>query len=211
MPDSPTTVHGVMEGDGAYNRHARIQARGAGVALGLLEDAVGLIDLGPADQPIVIADYGSSQGKNSLAPLAAAIQKFRLRAGPDRPILVYHVDLPANDFNSLFSVLDSDPDRYGTDDGQVFPCAVGKSFYESVLPSDYVHVGWSSYAAVWLSRLPALIPDHLVVLRSSGAVRSAFERQAAQDWETFLALRARAQRPARSRTSWNGRRRSNGV
>ena len=74
--------------------------------------------------------------------------------GQDRPILVYHVDRPSNDFNSLFEVLDTDPHRYGRSDPNVFPCAVGRSFYGSVLPSNSVDIGWSSYAAMWISRIP---------------------------------------------------------
>jgi SAM-dependent methyltransferase len=51
------------------------------------------------DEPIVIADYGSSQGKNSLAPMRVAAEISRSRVGSDRPILVCHIDLAINDFN----------------------------------------------------------------------------------------------------------------
>jgi hypothetical protein len=64
-----------------------------------------------------------------------------------------------------------------------------------VLPADYVHLGWSSYAAVWLSRVPGLIPGHFVAFRSTGARRAEFARQAAADWEAFLSLRALELRP----------------
>jgi len=53
-----------------------------------------------------------------------------------------------------------------------------------------VSLGWCSYAAVWLSRVPALIPGHFIAVRSTGAVREVYARQAAADWETFLSLRA---------------------
>jgi hypothetical protein len=36
--------------------------------------------------------------------------------GSDRPILVYHEDLPANDFNALFAVLDKDSESRIADD-----------------------------------------------------------------------------------------------
>ena len=49
----------------------------------------------------MIADYGSSQGKNSLAPMGIAIGNLRPRLGPNRPIFVFHVDQPSNDFNTL--------------------------------------------------------------------------------------------------------------
>jgi hypothetical protein len=92
--------------------------------------------------------------------------------------MVFHVDQPANDFNTLFEVLDADPNRYELDDPHVFPCAIGRSFYRSVLPPDCVDVGWSSYAAVWLSSIPKSIPGHFAVLRSTGAPRRsrAFSR-----------------------------------
>ena len=73
----------------------------------------------------------------------------------------------------------------------MFPCAIGRSFYEQVLPPESVHLGWSSNAAMWLRRIPTVIPGHFWSGRSTGAVRAAFERQAAQDWEMFLSLRAR--------------------
>jgi hypothetical protein len=185
----------VMEGGGAYNRHATFQAAGARLAIPFLEKALREVSLDPADLPIVIADYGSSQGKNSLAPLRIAIENLRPRLGPNRPISVFHVDQPANDFNTLFEVLDVDPDSYALDDANVFPCAIGRSFYENVLPPDSVHLGWCSYAAVWLSRIPTLISGHFIARRGTDAERAAFRRQAAQDWETFLSLRARELRP----------------
>jgi len=190
MSHESMSSYGVMEGEGAYNQHAKVPAGGAGLALGHLEDAIRKIAFEPGDRPIVIADYGSSQGKNSLVPMRTAIRTLRSRLGPKHPVLVYHIDQPSNDFNTLFEVLDTDPDRYIVDESNVFPCAIGRSFYEKVLPPNHVDVGWSSYAAVWLSRVPMLIPGHFFPLRSTGAVRAAFERQAAQDWEAFLSLRA---------------------
>jgi hypothetical protein len=119
-----------------------------------------------------------------------AIRNLRTRVGPNRPIFVFHVDQPSNDFNSLFEVLSSDPDRYALDELNVFPCAIGRSFYEQVLPPDSLHLGWCSYAAVWLSRIPSLIPGHFFPPCGAGVVRAAFERQGAEDWEAFLSVRA---------------------
>ena len=101
-----------------------------------------------------------------------------------------HVDQHANDFNTLFDVLHRDPERYSIDDLNLFSSAVGRSFYENVFPREQVDLGWSSYAAVWLGRIPSLIPGHFVSLASTGKVRAAFDRQAADDWRLFLWLRA---------------------
>jgi hypothetical protein len=188
-------AHGVMEGNGAYNRHAKLPAGGAALAVPFLEKAVREMRLAPEDRPVVIADYGSSQGKNSLAPMRIAIENVRRRIGPHRPISVFHIDQPSNDFNTLFEVLDADGDRYALDEPNVFPCAIGRSFYENFLPPDSVHLGWSSYAAVWLSHIPTLLLEHFIPLRGTDAERAAFHRQAARDWEAFLSLRARELRP----------------
>ena len=118
MGQRAAAPHGVMESGGSYNLHSAIPAGGAGLALPLLEQAARIIALDSTDQPLVIADYGSSQGKNSHPPLRAAISTLRGRVGPARPIIVVHVDQPANDFNTLFEVLHADPERYSLDDAR---------------------------------------------------------------------------------------------
>ena len=185
-----TSTHAVMEGGGSYNLHAKIPADGGSLGLPYVEEAARSCALLPGSDPIVIADYGSSQGKNSMAPMRAAIRCLRKRVGNERAVMVIHVDQHANDFNTLFDVLHHDPERYSMHDPNVFPLAIGRSFYENVFPREQVHLGWCSYAAVWLSRVPALIPGHFVVLASTGEVRAAFDGQAAEDWRLFLTQRA---------------------
>jgi SAM dependent carboxyl methyltransferase len=122
--------------------------------------------------------------------MRAAIAVLRARPGHQRPIFVYHTDLPANDFSTLFNVLESDPDSYVRGEANVFPSAIGRSFYQRVLPLNHVDLAWSSYAAVWLRQIPRQIPNHFFIPCSTGTVRAEFERHAARDWETFLSLRA---------------------
>jgi hypothetical protein len=64
MSDRPTAPLSVMEGKGFYNKNASIPAAGSLLALPLLQQAAQLIQLDSSDRPIVIADYGSSEGKN---------------------------------------------------------------------------------------------------------------------------------------------------
>jgi len=130
MSQGTALPYAVMEGKGAYNRNARVQVNGAALATPLLEKAAQKValDLGP--QPLVVADYGSSQGKNSLSPIDIALRNLRPRLRPDRSIFVFHIDQPSNDFNTLFEILSCDPNRYAQHDPNVFPCAIGKSFYE---------------------------------------------------------------------------------
>ena len=180
-----------MEGHGAYNRSSRVQATGSSPAVPLLEKAAREVQLPLPPEPVVIADYGSSEGRNSLVPLGAAIRVLRNRIGPDRAVSVVHTDLPGNDFTALFRILASDPESYSRVDPAVFPCAVGRSFYEQILPSCSVTLGWSSWAVQWLSRVPGLIPDQVQVAYSQDAVaRAPFYQQAAEDWRCFLVHRA---------------------
>ena len=195
MSNQISESHGVMEGEGQYNKHAQLPADGAAFGLPVLEKAIRELDLSPGDDPIVVADYGSSQGKNSMIPMQTAIRELRRRIAPHRAISVFHIDQPSNDFNSLFEVLDAHPISYAHGESNVFPAAIGKSFYEQVLPSKSVHFGWSSYAAMWLSRVPAQIPGHFIACRGQETVRAKFDQQARVDWENFLRLRAAELRP----------------
>ena len=99
-----------MEGHGAYNRSSRVQAAGLAAAIPLLRQAAETVPLAPAPEPVVIADYGCSEGHNSLVPMREAIAALRQRIGASRAISVVHTDLPSNDFSALFEALESDPD-----------------------------------------------------------------------------------------------------
>lgn len=185
----------VMEGRGAYNANAALQSSAAGLALPFFERAAAEAPI-DGDGPVVVVDYGASQGRNSLAPMRVAVHALRKRLGPGRAICVVHTDLPANDFSALFATIEGASESYVEDDPNVFPSAVGRSFYRAVTPDDYVTLGWSSYAAQWLSRVPTPVPGHIVAFRSAGGVRQAFADRGRRDWETFLYLRARELRRA---------------
>jgi hypothetical protein len=180
-----------MEGRGAYNANSALQAAGGAVGVPLMEAAAASIAIDEGDRPVVCADYGSSEGRNSLVPLGAAVRVLRRRFGPERAIIVAHTDLPGNDFSTLFEVVDSSAESYARDDKNVFPSAIGRSFFLPLLPPGHVDLGWSSYAAQWLSRNPATLPGHIFARASKGEAASAFARQAKTDWETFLSLRAK--------------------
>lgn len=179
-----------MEGAGAYNRNSRVQAAGLLPAVALLESAAEEIPLDAS--PLAIADYGASEGHNSMLPIGAAIAVLRRRLPPEAPIAVVHTDLPDNDFSGLFRTIAADPDSYARGDTAVFPSAVGRSFYEQILPPASVDLGWSSWAVQWLSRVPAEIPDQVQIAYSRDRdARSTYARQAAEDWRAFLAARSR--------------------
>jgi hypothetical protein len=87
------------------------------------------------------------------------------------------------------------PSSYLCDDHATFAMAVGRSFYDQVLPPESVTLGWSSWGVQWLSRAPAPISDHVQVAYSRDEnARLAYARQGADDWSTFLTARSREMR-----------------
>ena len=178
-----------MEGAGFYNRHSSAQAAGIDRMLSLLERAATDVPVG--EDVVVLADYGASQGRNSMAPIRVAIRAFRARHGVDKPVLVFHTDLPSNDFTALFQALDEDPDSYLSGSPGVYSAAVGRSFFGTVLPPGQVHLGWNSWAVHWLSQKSVDAPDHVSpTLSEVPAVRTAASDQSASDWSGFLQSRS---------------------
>lgn len=175
-----------------YTASSRLQAAGLRRGIALFEQAASSVPLPTAPQPIAIADYGAATGYNSLLPIGAAITVLRGRTRSDHAILVAHTDLPGNDFTALFTTLTEDPDSYLAKDGATFVSAVGRSFYQQILPSESIALGWSSWATHWLSRIPAPIGDHIHIAHSADAeARRAYAAQAALDWHDFVAFRGR--------------------
>jgi hypothetical protein len=179
-----------MQGGGFYNSNSEFQAAGIALALPLLKEAAGSIPL-DGGGPLVIADYGSSQGRNSLLPMRVAIDELRARAGPDQLIEVVHTDLPSNDFTSLFTLLRDDPESYLQGQAGIFASAVGRSYFEPILPPGRVHLGWNTWSLHWMSRQPVDAPDAtLAVLSASPSAREAVARQLEEDWRRFLLARS---------------------
>ncbi len=181
-----------MEGGGFYNRNSNLQAAGIELALPLFEAAARTVPAGgQAQSPLVIADYGSSQGRNSMRPMRLAIDILRDRLGAERPIEVIHTDLPSNDFGSLFTTLQDDATSYLANRARVYPSAVGRSYFEPILAPGRVHLAWNTWTLHWLSRNPVEVDDHsFAVMSASQSARQAVRRQSAQDWTSFLAARA---------------------
>lgn len=182
---------GLMQGGGFYNRHGWSQAAGVTAALPALERAAAVVPIG---LPLLVADYGSSQGRNSLRPMQVAIETLRARA-PDTPITVVHTDQPGNDFSSLFTLLDSSPDSYLQMHAGTYAAAVGRSFFEPVLPPASVTLGWSSFAAIWLTRTPPEALGYVSAALAPAEVRLRLKAQGEADWRRFLTARAAELRP----------------
>lgn len=196
IPESSVVVRPQPMDSPTYTASSRLQAAGLNTALALFEDSARIVPLPKAPQPLTIADYGAATGYNSLLPISAAIRILRQRTRANHAILIAHTDVADNDFTALFTTLSDDPDSYLHQDALSFPCAVGRSFYNQILPSSSIALGWSSWAIHWLSKVPMPIPQHVHISSDvPDHIRTAYARQAADDWQKFIAFRGRELAP----------------
>ncbi|MBA2933726.1 hypothetical protein HZF05_06395 [Sphingomonas sp. CGMCC 1.13654] len=179
-----------MLGGGDYNLNSALQSSNLLSAVPLLVEAARSIATGPS-RPIVLADYGASQGRNSMLPVSAAIDAMRAGWESAGPITIVHTDLPSNDFASLFAMLEEDDASYLRGRAGLYPAAIGRSYFDTILPPDSVDLGWSSNALHWLSHNPVDVPDHgWAILSADKGARDAVDVLLAEDWERFLRARA---------------------
>jgi hypothetical protein len=179
----------VMAGAGVYNQHSQPQHVAGDDGLPLLRRACDAVTLDGA-RDVTVADYGSSQGRNSLMPMGAAIASLRRRLDPTTPISIVHTDLPGNDFAALFTTLQADPESYLRADANVFAYAAGRSFYERLFPASRVTLGWSSITVHWLSAVPVPLREQIFSPLGAPEERAAYAARAAEDWQRFLGHRS---------------------
>jgi hypothetical protein len=132
----------IMQGRGYYNQHSELQARSAEGADGMLERALAAVTITAG--PLTIADFGSSQGHNSMRQIALMLDRLTERIGRERDVRVVHTDLPHCDYTSLFVTLESSPESYRRGRPYAFASAIGHSFYDRLFPAGSLTLGWSS-------------------------------------------------------------------
>jgi cyclopropane-fatty-acyl-phospholipid synthase len=177
-----------MAGD--YDEHSQYQRAVADTGTARITDSVAAI-AASAGSPFVVADYGAATGANSMAAMRTAIVAVRAR-NADQPVVALHNDLPSNDWNQLFTNLESSPDSYQhLPPPPVIPLVSAVSFFQPAAPSRSVHVGMSFSAAHWLREQPNVaLPEGFYFCEATGDAAAALARAAAADWATFLAARA---------------------
>jgi hypothetical protein len=183
-----------MIGGGGYDEGARHQRTAVAIALPLLARAAERVPLPPDGAPFVFVDYGSATGFNTFAPAREIISTVRRRSGARVPVCVVHNDQADNDFAALFKLVATSPESYVLD-AEVFPSAVGRSFYGPVVPAGSVSLGWSANAVHWLSAAPHAVPGSLTFRRPDGGGDTPFAWRAHGDWTSFLTERAAELRP----------------
>lgn len=171
-----------MEGGGRYNADSSAQAVAGTFGVRQLVVAAQSV---PATDPAVVVDYGSSEGRNSMGPMSAAVGALRAERA-DRQVIVFHTDLPSNDFSSLLETVASHPDSYRGPG--VYTSMIGRSFYDQLLPTASVTLGWTSITLHWLGRTPCPLRGIWYAQATPGQ-REVWRRAAAGDWSRFLAAR----------------------
>ena len=142
-----------MAGDGYYSAHSGVQRVAAAPGYPLFERAAAEAPLPSGGETLTIGDFGCAGGANEMAPLTIGIQRLRHRRG-DLPIEVVHADLPANDFASLFALVETSPSSYAWERTGIYSYAAGRSLYGPVLPDRRLHLGWTAITVHWLSTVP---------------------------------------------------------
>jgi cyclopropane-fatty-acyl-phospholipid synthase len=173
-----------------YDEHSEYQRAVAATGAALIEQCVEATEPLPDGATFVVADYGASTGKNSIASVRTAVDAVR-SASPTRPVAVLHNDVPTNDWNMLFANVASDAHSYLHAAGPpVLPLASAISFFEPAAPAGSVHLGVSFSAAHWLREQPTVDVDGFYFCDATGDARTALATQADADWTAFLTSRA---------------------
>ncbi len=185
-----------MTGGGFYNANSAPQWQAIEAVFPWLEEAAANLPL-DGGGPITLADFGCSEGRNSVAVMAHLLKTLLPRT--DRPVRTVHSDLPTNDFSKLFlSLRPQGTSVFGSE--RVFSAAVGGSMFDQLLPPESVHLATTFNAIGFLSEKPVdtltgyILPNGPSALGANGFVsdedRRVFAELAKKDIARFLKVRA---------------------
>ncbi|KAJ4851625.1 hypothetical protein Tsubulata_022992 [Turnera subulata] len=191
------------EGEHSYSQNSNFQrgiVEAAKVFVNLaIEDMLEFSSISSrtCNNTFVIADFGCSTGSNTLIAtqnIIKAVKQKHQSQCPNHPPLEFQLffnDHVNNDFNTLFRNLP--PSR------EFFAAGVPGSFYNRLFPKASLHLGHSSSALHWLSKVPdevmdvsspAWNKDSIYCSGVSKEVTKAYVAQFQNDMERFLNARA---------------------
>ncbi|CAF1222083.1 unnamed protein product [Adineta steineri] len=167
---------------GCYNMNSSQQMCAVELSLPFIQQAIDILDLSNISmtQPLIIADFGSSHGLNSMYAIKSIIEHIQKSKNEQRSFLIVHNDLSTNDWTILFDLLNKDNSYYGL--------ASGRSFYEQCLPSNSLIIGYSSTSIHWLSCKPCNISN--ICISPLNMNNDKFKHQAYLDYSQFLEHRS---------------------
>ena len=195
-PVSHATTTG-MTGGGFYNANSAPQWAAIEAVLPWLREAARNLAFDAGTGAITFADFGCSEGGNSIAVMREILTEALPRT--DRPFQTVHSDLPTNDFSKLFLGLRPDGQSVFGEE-RIYSAVVAGSMYDGLLPPGSVSLATTFNTIGFLSKRPvAALPGYILpngpsAVRANGSVseedRAAFARQAQDDVTAFLKARA---------------------
>lgn len=180
---------------GLYNDNSDLQRRMNEAGLKELTAAAAAVTAPGA--AVAMADYGCSEGRNSVASLAAAADAA-LAAGASS-VVVTHVDLPSNNWAAFRAAVAAAGASYARPPVvTVASLPKGAGFYEACFPPSSLDLAFGAAAFHWGSGagLPSSLANGAIVAaRGDEGERAAAAGAASADWLSILRLRAAELRP----------------
>lgn len=100
---------------------------------------------------IHIVDYACSEGYTSMMTFQKVFSEFRSHS--QTPIHITHTDLPENDWCEFFKTINNSENSH-INQANVHYSAIGKSYYNQLLPSGSVNLGFATNSLHYLSKIP---------------------------------------------------------
>ncbi|KAL4562050.1 hypothetical protein LXL04_034240 [Taraxacum kok-saghyz] len=190
-------------GDASYASNSTLQKTAIKTTKEIIERAIRdfLYKSKEFPEMLSIADFGCSSGPNALlmpSMLIDVVAKISLEMSYKTPEIQINLnDLPSNDFNTTFGLLQEFQEKIIYNIQPPLSCyftGVPGSFYARVFPANTLHFVYCSYSLHWLSQLPEVgkINKGSINLSSTTpkSVAMAFYEQYHKDFLAFLRCRA---------------------
>jgi hypothetical protein len=168
---------------GSYNNNCSLQLKFIKNSIPFIKESIDKLDINNSSFPLLVADFGSSHGENSVYIMKLLIDFLNEINKINRSYLIIHNDLPTNDWRSLFNILNNQENIY-------FGLGNGRSFYNQCLPNNSLTIGYSSSSIHWLSKKPCNISNHCISTYANHNEIILFKSQAKQDYRQFLKNRS---------------------
>ena len=185
-----------MRGGGYYSAVTKGAKDAIDSATPLVLEAIRRLPDQDTSVPFTLTDMGCADGGTSLDLVRQAITAVHDR-WPQRAICIVYTDQPRNDYNSLFHLIHglTPLPSYLDEIKEVHVLASATSFYQQILPTGTLDLGFSATAMHWLSRKPCDLTQHVHALCAAATELATFAEQGQWDWEAILLQRARELKP----------------
>lgn len=196
------------DGETSYTKNSRIQEKTMFQIKPVLEEATRAVYTALHPQTMVVADLGCSSGPNTLRFVSEVIGiiarhcKEYGRQHDHTQLQFFLNDLPGNDFNNLFQLIQqfnkSTAINHKSEAAEALPppCYISGlpgSYYTRIFPSESVHLFHSLFCLQWRSEAPEgnkkTCLDIYITKTMSPSMVKLFQQQFQKDFSLFLRLR----------------------